>query len=114
MSVSSGCEYVDSVSESGSGSSSNPGGVGVVLGLPERVNAPDFLRNDIKAWMPFLVARITGKDIVPDAFLRVFLYWLYLGHSRRTCSLVWKVMLSQGQDVGSSECGRKVRRNSPV
>ena len=40
---------MDSVSESGSGSSLKPGGVGVVLGLPEWVNAPDFLRNGIRA-----------------------------------------------------------------
>jgi hypothetical protein len=61
------------VSASDSGSSSNAGGWGGCLGLPERVNALDFLRNSVRACMPSLDPSISGRDNVSDTFLRMFL-----------------------------------------
>ena len=85
---------MDSVSDSGAGSSSNDGGWRSCFGSPERVNAPIFLRN--------VVRDITGRAILSDTFLRMTLCWLYLVHSHKMYSLVWSVSLSQLQEVRSS------------
>ena len=97
-----------------SGSSRNSGDLGGVLVVPDLVNALDFLRNVVSAWMPFVVPRMTGRAIVSEGFRRILRCWAYLGQSWRMCSLVCSVVLSQGHVVASSRWGRNLMRNSPV
>jgi len=85
--------------------------VGIV---PDLVKAADFLRKSESASTPSLVPRITGRAIVLDTFSRMSRCCVNLVHSRRMCSLVSSVSLSQGQVVGSGDRGRKERRKSPV
>ena len=99
---------------SGIGSFSRVGGVGSVGGGPVLENAPDFCMNSVSAFMPLGVPSISGRVTSADAFLRISLWWLYLGQSLMMCSLVSGVSLSQGHVVGSGARGKKVRRNSPV
>ena len=90
-------------------------GWGAFVGIePVLVNAGDFFRNSERAAMPSLVPRISGRAMVLDTFSRMSRCWLNLSHSRRMCSLVSSVSLSQGQAIGSWERGREERRNSPV
>ena len=76
------CDGPQSSSESGSwgglssssfvsGSSRNSGDLGGVLVVPDLVNALDFLRNVVSAWMPFVVPRMTGRAIVSEGFQRI-------------------------------------------
>ena len=67
-----------------------------VLGVPVLVNAPVFLRKAVRAVIPFLVPRISVSMIVSEMLCSMWRCWLYLGHSRMMCSLVWNVWLSQG------------------
>ena len=119
------CDGPQSSSESGSwggllsssfvsGLSRNSGGLGGVLVVPDLVNAPDFLRNVVSAWMPFVVPRMTGRAIVSEGFQMILWCWAYLGQSWRMCSLVCSVVLLQGHVVASSRWGRNLMQNSPV
>ena len=92
------CDSPQSSSESGSwggslsssfvtGSSQNSGGLSGVLVVPDLVNALDFFRNVVSAWMPFVVPRMTGRAIVSEGFRRILWCWAYLGQSGRMCSL---------------------------
>ena len=97
-----------------SGLSRNSGDLGGVLVVPDLVNALDFLRNVVSAWMPFVVPRMTGRAIVSEGFRRILRCWAYLGQSQRICSLVCSVVLLQGHVVASSRWGRNLMQNSPV
>ena len=86
------------MSSSASGSSPNVGGGGDVFGRPVLVNALVFLRKVVRERIPSFVPKISVSVRDGDAFCRMFRCCVYLGHSRRMCSLVWNV-------EGSSACG---------
>ena len=78
------------------------------------MKAPDFLRKEDRAWMPFLVPRMTGRAIESEGSRRILRCCAYLGHSQRMCSLVCSVVLSHGHVLLSPRCGGNLLRNSPV
>ena len=82
--------------------------------VPVLVNAPDFLRNVVSAMMPFFVPRITRRAIESEGIWSMPLCCAYVGHSQRMCSLIWKVVLSHWQVLGSSRWGKNLLWNSPV
>ena len=81
---------------------------------PVLVKAADFLRKSESAAIPSREPRISGRAMVLDTFSRMSRCCANLGHSRRMCSLVSSVVLSQGQVIGSGDRGRNERRKSPV
>lgn len=78
------------------------------------MKAADFLRKFESAVIPSREPRISGRAMGLDASSSMCRCCANLGHSRRMCSLVSSVVLSQGQAIGSGDRGRKDRRKSPV
>ena len=78
-------------------------------GLPVLEKAPVLVMNSARAEMPLVVPRTTGRERCLEAFLSIFLWWVYLGHSVRMWFLVSRMVLSQGQLIGSGERGRRTR-----
>ena len=80
------------------------------------MKATDFLRKFESAVIPSRARepRISGRAMGLDASSSMCRCCANLGHSRRMCSLVSSVVLSQGQVIGSGDRGRKDRRKSPV
>ena len=108
------CSKLWASSASCSGSLSKVGGGGLVGIDPVLVKAGDILRNSERASIPSLVPRSSGRERILEALSRMFRCWLYLGHSVMIWFLSSRVTLSQGQEIGSGDKGRKERLKSPV
>ena len=82
--------------------------------VPVLEKAPDFWMNSASADMPFLEPSMEGRNRYLEAFLRIPRWRSYLGQSRSMWFLDSRVLLSQGQEVGSGKRGMKAWQNSPV
>ena len=65
-------------------------------GLPVLEKAPDLIMKSVRAEMPLVVPRSTGSERCLEAFLSIFLWLVYLGHSVSMWFLDSRVVLSQG------------------
>ena len=82
----------------------------LVGGEPVLENVPDLIRNSERASIPCLEPRITDSVRDLEAFTSMLWCWLYIGQSLKMWFLVSSKSLSQGQEFGSGDRGRKASR----